>query len=80
MALSAYLAGKLKSVNYLLFSLSYFFQGESSFESHLQVKAHNLENLVVSRLESQVLFVSIDSAFTLHNDLDLLVLIADWER
>jgi hypothetical protein len=36
----------------LLFSLFNFFHGISSFKSHLEVEADNLEDLFVSGLES----------------------------
>ena len=79
MSLRAYLTGELEGVDDLLLPPLDFFQSIPSLKSHLEIEADDLEDLLISRLEAKVLFVSIELGFALDYELDVFFLIDYWE-
>ena len=76
-ALGANLTRQLQSVNDLLLPLSDLLRSISSLKPPLKVLASHLKALLICRLESQVLFISILLRLTLNDNLAFFIIIHD---
>ena len=78
MPLRADLTRQLQGVHYLLLPLLDLLHGGPSLQPHLQVKADDLENLIVRRREARMLLVPRQLRLTLNDDLNFFFFAHDW--
>lgn len=75
--LRADLAGEAERVDHLLLASSHLLQCMSALETHLQVEADDLKDLLVGRLEADKLLISVLSGLALDHQLDFFFLRQD---
>ena len=74
MPLSADLTRQFQCIDDLLFAPLHFLQGVPPLDSHLQVETDDLDDLLVSSREPDVLFGPAQLALALNDELDHLIL------